>query len=130
MAKKNTLTDLSDYLNQNPNEIEFGKPASKEDFIQRKPNTLVDVPKVKTDNSKIASNLEGVTMAEIATYLHSKAQNDDKSFAELWMKIIEEGAKLDPLLKNTTALQTFKSIRKTSFNVVLEGISQAIKNKK
>lgn len=129
MAKRNTLTDLSDYLNQNPNEIDLGKTTTKEDFVKRKPNSLVDVPKVKSSD-KTAINLEGVSMAEIAMYLHNKAAEENISFAELWMQIIEEGSKLDPLLKNATALQTIRNIRKTSFNVVLEGISQVIKNKK
>ena len=129
MAKKNTLTDLSDYLNQNPNEIDLGKTTTKEDFIKRKPNSLVDVPKIKTE-SKSSSSLSEVSMAEIAAYLHEKAKEGNVSFAELWMKIIDEGAKIDPLLKNASALGTIRSIRKTSFNVVLEGISQAIKHKK
>ena len=129
MAKKNTLTDLSDYLNQNPNEIDFSKTATKEDFINRKPNSLVDVPKIKTE-TKLNASLSEVSIAEIAAYLHEKAKEENVSFAELWMKIIDEGAKIDPLLKNASALQTIRSIRKTSFNVVLEGISQAIKNKK
>jgi len=129
MAKKNTLTDLSDYLNQNPNEIDLGKTTTKEDFINRKPNSLVDVPKIKTD-TKLNPGLSEASIAEIAAYLHEKAKEDNVSFAELWMKIIDEGAKIDPLLKNASALGTIRSIRKTSFNVVLEGISQAIKNKK
>ena len=129
MAKKNTLTDLSDYLNQNPNEIDLGKTTTKEDFINRKPNSLVDVPKIKTE-TKSNTSLSDVSIAEIAAYLHEKAKEDNVSFAELWMKIIDEGAKLDTLLKNASALGTIRSIRKTSFNVVLEGISQAIKNKK
>lgn len=129
MSKKNTLTDLSDYLNQNPNEIDLGKTTTKEDFITRKPNSLVDVPKIKTE-SKLSPSLAGVSMAEIASYLHETAKADNISFAELWIKIIDEGAKIDPLLKNASALGTIRSIRKTSFNVVLEGISQAIKNKK
>jgi hypothetical protein len=129
MAKKNTLTDLSDYLIQNPNEIDLGKTTTKEDFINRKPNSLVDVPKIKTE-TKSNTSLSDVSIAEIAAYLHEKAKEDNVSFAELWMKIIDEGAKLDPLLKNASALRTIRSIRKTSFNVVLEGISQAIKNKK
>jgi len=129
MAKKNTLTDLSDYLIQNPNEIDLGKTTTKEDFINRKPNSLVDVPKIKTE-TKSNTSLSDVSIAEIAAYLHEKAKEDNVSFAELWMKIIDEGAKLDTLLKNASALGTIRSIRKTSFNVVLEGISQAIKNKK
>lgn len=129
MAKKNTLTDLSDYLYQNPNEIDLGKTTTREDFINRKPNSLVDVPKIKTE-TKSNGSLSEVSIAEIAAYLHEKAKEDNVSFAELWMKIIDEGAKLDPLLKNASALGTIRSIRKTSFNVVLEGISQAIKNKK
>ena len=129
MAKKNTLTDLSDYLDQNPNEIDLGKTTTKEDFIKRKPNSLVEVPKIKTE-SKSNPSLEGASMSEIASYLHSTAKANNVSFAKLWMQIIDEGAKIDPLLKNASALSTIRSIRKTSFNVVLEGISQAIKNKK
>jgi hypothetical protein len=69
-------------------------------------------------------------MAELASYLHETAKAENVSFAELWMQIIDEGAKIDPLLKNASVLETIRNIRKTSFNVVLEGISQAIKKKK
>ena len=129
MARKNTLTDLSDYLKQNPNEVDLGKAESEEDFVRRKPNALVDVPKVTNDDN-VNPDLKGITMAEIARYLHEKAKYDDKSFAELWMEIIEEGSKLDPLLKNASVFETLRNIRKTSFTVVMEGISQIIKNKK
>lgn len=129
MAKRNTLTDLSDYLDQNPNEIDLGKTTTKEDFIKRKPNSLVDVPKIKT-HTKSNPNLNGVSMMEVAAYLHEKAKEDNVSFTKLWIQIIDEGAKIDPLLENASALETIRSIRKTSFNVVLEGISKAIKNKK
>ena len=129
MSKKNTLTDLSDYLDQNPNEIDLGKTTTKEDFIKRKPNSLVEVPKIKTE-SKSNPSLEGASMSEIASYLHATAKANNVSFAKLWMQIIDEGAKIDPLLKNASALSTIRSIRKTSVNVLLEGISQAIKNKK
>ncbi len=129
MARKNTLTDLSDYLAQNPLEIETGKTTTKEEFIKKKPNSIVEVPQ---GNQKefTASHLDGASISEIANYLHKEAKKQGISFTELWLQIIEEGAKIDPLLKNTSVLKTIKSINKTSLNVVLEGIGQLIKNKK
>ncbi len=127
MAKKNnTLTDLSDFLNQNPNEIELGKVKSKEDFISRSPNNLVNVPKPTAPKygTSETRNLE-----EIAKYLHDRAEKENKSFTELWLQLLEEGVKIDPLLKHTTAFKTMRTIRKTSVNVVLEGITQLIKRK-
>ena len=53
MAKKNTLTDLSDYLDQNPNEIDLGKTTTKEDFIKRKPNSLVEERPLMTVSGEI-----------------------------------------------------------------------------
>ncbi len=127
MARKNTtLSDLSDFLNQNPNEIDLGNVKSKEDFISRAPNNLVDVPKPSA--SKVLSK-EKKTLGEIAQYLHDKAEKEQKSFTELWLQLLEEGVKIDPLLKNTTAFKTMRTIRKTSVNVVLEGITQLIKRK-
>ena len=127
MARKNnTLTDLSDFLNQNPNEIELGKVKSKEDFISRSPNNLVNVP--KPTEPKYSSN-ETKNLEEIAKYLHDRAEKENKSFTELWLQLLEEGVKIDPLLKHTTAFKTMRTIRKTSVNVVLEGITQLIKRK-
>lgn len=127
MARKNnTLTDLSDFLNQNPNEIELGKVKSKEDFISRSPNNLVNVP--KPTEPKYSSN-ETKNLEEIAKYLHNRAEKENKSFTELWLQLLEEGVKIDPLLKHTTAFKTMRTIRKTSVNVVLEGITQLIKRK-
>lgn len=129
MARNNTLNDLSDYLSQNPNEIEFGKTKTKEEFIKKKANSLVEVPLVKK-SKEVNPSLEGITIAEIAQYLHQKAEEEGRSFADIWMELIEEGAKIDPLLQHTTAFKTLGHIRRTSFNVVLEGISHIIKNKK
>lgn len=127
MARKNnTLTDLSDFLNQNPNEIELGKVKSKEDFISRSPNNLVNVPKPSAPKytSTATKNLE-----EIAKYLHDKAAEENKSFTELWLQLLEEGVKIDPLLKNTSAFKMMRTIRKTSMSVMIEGITQLIKRK-
>lgn len=125
MGRKNkTLSDLSDFLNQNPNEIEVGKVKSKEDFISRSPNNLVNVPKSKREIHSENSNIR-----DIAKYLHSKAKKENRSFTELWLELLEEGAKIDPLLKNTNAFKTINTIRKTSVNVLLEGITQLIKRK-
>ena len=128
MAKNNTLHDLSDFLSQNPTEIDLGKTPTKEGFINKAPNNLVEVSQLR-EQAKPSSNLDGITMEEIAEYLHNKAAKEDISFAELWMRIIEEGAKKDPLLKNTSLINAMRTARKTSMNVVLEGISQLIKNK-
>lgn len=124
MAKNNTLNDLTDFLNQNPNEIELGKVKSKEDFISRAPNNLVKVPK-----PSLNSNNSNKTLEEIAKYLHDKAAEENKSFTEIWLHLLEEGVKIDPLLKNTTAFKTMRTIRKTSVNIMLEGITQLIKRK-
>ena len=127
MARKNTtLTDLTDFLNQNPNEIELGKVKSKEDFISRSPNNLVNVPKPTEPkySSNTTKNLE-----EIAKYLHDKAEQENKSFTELWLQLLEEGVKIDPLLKHTTAFKMMRTIRKTSVSIMLEGITQLIKRK-
>lgn len=124
--KNNTLNDLSDFLNQNPNEIDLGNVKSKEDFISRAPNNLVDVPKPKASKGNTRAKK---SLSEIAQHLHDKAEKENKSFTELWLELLEEGVKIDPLLKNTTAFKTMRTIRKTSVNVVLEGITQLIKRK-
>lgn len=127
MARKNnTLNDLSDFLNQNPNEIDLGNVKSKEDFISRAPNNLVDVPKPR--QTKVLSK-DKKSLSDIAQCLHDKAEKENRSFTELWLELLEEGVKIDPLLKNTTAFKTMRTIRKTSVNVVLEGITQLIKRK-
>ncbi len=124
--KNNTLSDLSEFLNQNPNEIDLGNVKSKEDFISRAPNNLVDVPK-PTQSKSFSTNKK--SLEDIAKYLHERAEKENKSFTELWLQLLEEGVKIDPLLKNTTAFKTMRTIRKTSVNVVLEGITQLIKRK-
>lgn len=125
MAKNNTLSDLSDFLNQNPNQIELGKVKSKEDFISRAPNNLVSIPKTEKSSSPINNK----SIESIAQFLHEKAEKENKSFTEIWLQILEEGVKIDPLLKHTNAFKTLRTIRKTSVNVVLEGITQLIKRK-
>jgi len=127
MSKKNTLNDLSDFLKQNPQNISYKKPKSKEDFLKSEPNSLVSVPQIKREN--IIDVLNNSKPSDIAKALHNIAKKERKSFIDLWLNILEEGAKTDPLLKNTNAFKILKSIRKTSFNVVLEGITQLIKNK-
>ena len=127
MSKNKTLKDLSAFLNENPQQIKFKNPSSKADFLRSEPNSLVDVPQIKENNTQ--SDLLSANAIEIANALHEQAKQDKKSFIDLWLKILEEGAKKDPLLKNTTAFKLFRSIRNTSINIALEGISQLIKKK-
>ncbi len=130
MARKNTtLNDLSDFLNQNPSEIDFKKVTSKEDFINRAPNNLVKVPKSDKKRTSKKTTADYKSLEDIATFLHEKAKKENKSFTELWLQLLEEGAKKEPLLKNTSAFKMMRTIRKTSVNVMLEGITQLIKRK-
>ena len=127
MSKKNTLTDLSEFLKNNPQNTSYKKPKSKEEFLKSEPNSLVNVPQIEREN--LIDILNNSKPSDIAKALHNIAKKERKSFIDLWLNILEEGAKTDPLLKNTNAFKVLKSIRKTSFNVVLEGITQLIKNK-
>ncbi len=127
MSKNKTLNDLSDFLNENPQQIKFKSPSSKAEFLKSEPNSLVDVPQIK--EQKNTSDLFSANASDIANILHKQAKEDKKSFVDLWLKILEEGAKKDPLLKNTTAFRFLKSIRNTSINIALEGLSQLIKKK-
>lgn len=129
MARRSTLKDLNEFLSQNPNSIEVNDIKTKEDFINKSPNNLVDI-----DAS--ASKKEGVILlsnaspADIAKHLHELAKKENKSFADMWLKVIEEGAKFDPLLKNTTLFKTIRTINQTTFNVAMEGISKFIKGQR
>lgn len=130
MARRTTLKDLNEFLSQNPNTIEIDDVRSKEDYIKKSPNNLVDIEDLSSKTKKTPNQLANVSMAEIAQYLHSQSQKQDTSFTELWLSIIEEGAKIDPLLKNTNALKTLKTINKTTFNVAMEGLVKVIKGQK
>jgi hypothetical protein len=131
MAKTDTLKDLSDFLNQNPNEIQFETINSKEDYLKQQPNAIVKAEEKTITLSSLNQNLnyKNITSKEIAKILHQRAKDQKRSFAELWMEVVEEGAKIDPLLKNTSILQTIRTINKTTMNVALEGIAQFIKSK-
>ena len=128
MSKKNTLNDLSDFLKENPNEISLGA-TSKEDFIKGKPNTLVDIPEAKTFNKEL-KNLDGITLEEIANYIHELGKRENKSFAEVWMELLKEGSKQDPLLDNTSIRQAAKSFRHSSTAVAADAISYLMTRRK
>ncbi len=131
MAKADTLKDLSNFLSQNPNEIHFEHVKSKEDFLNQQPVSIVK-PEEKTitlSSLNQNNNLKSITSKEIAKILHQRAKEQKRSFADLWMEVVEEGAKLDPLLNNTSLLKTIKTINKTTFNVAMEGIAHFIKTK-
>jgi len=129
MAKKNTLNDLSDFLRENPNEIVVGGITTKEEFIKGKPNTLVDIPEAKDFKKELVS-LEGTSMEELANYLHELAKKQNKSFAEIWMEVLKEGSKLDPLLENTSLRQAMKSFRNNSTSVAADTLSYLMKRSK
>ena len=78
MGKNKTLNDLSEFLRQNPNEVEVGKPKSREEFVKKEPNALVEVPKINEAHKKY-HHLENVGLDEIAEYLHNKAKEEDKA---------------------------------------------------
>ncbi len=129
MARRTTLKDLNEFLNQNPTTIEVDDVKSKEDFIKKSPNNLVDV-ETTSAKTKTSTVLENATPSDIAKHLHELAKKENKSFADMWMKVIEEGAKVDPLLKNTSLFKTIKTINQTTFNVAMEGISKFIKGQR
>lgn len=129
MARRTTLKDLNEFLSQNPNTIEVDDVKTKEDFINKSPNKLVDV-KTSTPKNEVADLLNNATPAEIAKHLHELAKKENKSFADIWLKVLEEGAKTDPLLKNTTLFKTLRTINQTTFNVAMEGLSKFIKGQK
>jgi hypothetical protein len=129
MARRTTLKDLNEFLSQNPNTIEVDDVKSKEDFINKSPNNLVDV-KTSAPKKETANLLANASAADIAKHLHQMAKKEDKSFADMWMKVIEEGAKIDPLLKNTSLFKTIRTINQTTFNVAMEGISKFIKGQR
>ena len=111
MARRSTLKDLNDFLTQNPNTIELDDVKSKEDFLKKTPSKLVSVENVASKANDIKSKKMNLDIADIAEILHEKAKKEGKSCTELWLKIIEEGAKKDPLLKNTSV---FKKIERAS----------------
>lgn len=74
--------------------------------------------------------LANASAADIAKHLHQLAKKENKSFADMWLKVIEEGAKVDPLLKNTSLFKTIRTINQTTFNVAMEGISKFIKGQR
>lgn len=128
MANKNTLNDLSDFLRENPNEIELGT-MSKEEFIKGKPNALVDIPEAK-DFKKELKSLDGTSLEEIANYMHELARQQGKSFAEIWMEVLKEGSKQDQLLENTSIRQAIRSFRNSSTSVAADSISYLMKRRK
>ncbi|CAG5079170.1 hypothetical protein [Parvicella tangerina] len=129
MARRSTLKDLNEFLSQNPNTIEVDDVKSKEDFINKSPNNLVDVD-AATPKKETATLLANASAADIAKHLHQLAKKENKSFADMWLKVIEEGAKVDPLLKNTSLFKTIRTINQTTFNVAMEGISKFIKGQR
>jgi hypothetical protein len=129
MARRTTLKDLNDFLSQNPNTIEIDDVKSKEDFLKKSPNNLVSVENVSQKVQDVKPKYANLEISDIAASLHERAKKEGKSFTELWLKILEEGAKTDPLLKNTSVFKTIKTINQTTFNVAMEGISKFIKSR-
>lgn len=131
MARKNnTLTDLQNFLSENPNEIEFaGNAGSREDFIKREPNSLVDVPQAGAIEEDFR-DMGNVRLKDIANHLHTRAKREDKSFAEIWMELLKEASKQDPLLENTSLFQALRSLRTNSTSVISDGIAHIMKNRR
>jgi len=125
MARKNTLRDLQDFLQENPNEIEI-ETTSREEFIKGKPNTLVEVTEAESPSKELKS-LDGVTMEEIANHIHDVAKIQNKSFAEVWLEILKEGSNQDPLLENTNIRQALRSLRVNSTAVASDTIAYLLK---
>lgn len=129
MARRTTLKDLNEFLSQNPSTIEVDDIKTKEDFIKKSPNNLVEV-EGSPSQREVPNLLNNASIEDIAKQLHVLATKENKSFADIWLRVIEEGAKIDPLLKNTSVFKTIKTINQTTFNVAMEGISKFIKGQK
>jgi hypothetical protein len=129
MARRSTLKDLSEFLEQNPSEIEMDDVKNKEDYLKKSPKAIVDVEEASLTKNRSKSPSPKMGMDEIAKLMHEKAEKEGKSFSELWLQILEEGAKIDPLLQNTNAFRMIRKINSTTFNIAMEGISKFIKKR-
>ena len=65
MGRNKTLNDLSDFLNDNPQQINFKSPSSKAEYLKSEPNSLVDVPQIKEHQPK--ADWSALSPSEIAS---------------------------------------------------------------
>ncbi len=125
MAKRNTLNDLNDFLKDNEATTQ-PKDDSREAYVEDAPHTLIDVEVIEEEVNKkktkvTTESIGTMTAKDIADYVHQLAEEQDKSFTDVWLEIIAEGAKKDPLLKVDTILQTLINIPLTSLSVTRDG---------
>lgn len=122
MAKKaNTLNELNQYLEKNT-EFEVLNPT--EDFLTKEAVTLAKVDYF-TEKKNIAI-LEGkpeYTTIELSDYIHSRAKEENKSFVEVWLEVLEEGSKKDMLIPFDKAVRTWADIPFRSLSILKESIS-------
>ena len=122
MAKKtNTLNELNLYLENN---TEVDVLNSTENFIEKKAVTLakVDYFTEKVNYTKPV-NKPKYTSIELADYIHSKAKEENKSFAEIWLDVLEEGAKKEMLIPFDKAIRTWVNVPIRSFTILKESIN-------
>lgn len=136
MSRKiNTLNDLNQLL-ENNNETSVLSPT--EDFFEREAITLTkvdyftekenyDAPKeTKEDTKPVIKAQEtkpNFTAIELANYIHAKAKEENKSFAELWLEVMEEGAKKDMLIPFDKAIRTWADIPGRTLNIFKESMN-------
>ena len=95
MARKNTLTDLSEFLKGKGPKATAGD--SIEDFVQEAPHALVDIDTIDVEAEEEQG--EEITTTDIAMYIHYLAAERNLSFTDVWLEVINEGTKLDPVLQ-------------------------------
>jgi hypothetical protein len=123
MARKiDTLNELNLYLENNQ---EAEVLNASENFFEKEPLALTKVDYVsdKTDRPKPSEEKSQFTSKELADYIHTRAKEENKSFADLWLEVLEEGAKKDMLIPFDKAIQTWAIIPAKSLSILKESLN-------
>lgn len=122
MAKRtNTLNELNQLL-ENNTEVEVLNTT--EDFFSKEAVTLTKVDYF-TEKGAVSDSEKktGFNTKELADYIHSKAKQENKSFVEIWMEVLEEGSKKEMLIPFDKAIRTWIDIPGRSLTIMKESIN-------
>ena len=124
MAKKktNTLNDLNQYLEKNT-EVEVLN--SPKDFLKKEAVTLAKVDYfTEKEHYAKPDKLLKYSSTELADYIHLRAKEEDKSFVEIWLEVLEAGTKKDLIIPFDKAIHTWVDvIPQRSFAILKESFN-------
>lgn len=120
---KSTIYEINRLVEKKEGKKKMPTSITKEEYLQISPTSVSSIEKLPEIIMVTDAEDEKLTaIQKIAKYIDTLAREEGRSFAEVWLDVLEEGAKIDSVTKGGGVVSLLQNIRKTSVNIFKDQI--------